>query len=497
MHQWLPGWLASWLDVGTAKAPAAAAPPVTKSRDHSTLRGEDLANWNAATAAEWMARLTDLTSRLANEVHDYSGNVEAIHAELSSAKQGDSAAVTAVVCKLLALNQQIQHQLSQAESKLQTQQRQLYDISSAERTDPLTRLVNRRAMFEALNSCVDDFQRKGRPAVLLLLDLDQFKQFNDTHGLPVGDQALQQAADAIRGQSRETDVLARFGGEEFLVLFAGASLTAVSQRAEKMRQSILARPVVAAGRELPLSASGGLAELRPGDDQQSWLARAEAALHAAKSNNRDCLYWHDGNQPHRYQPASEEPGRSDSESTSSEQCRAHVELAAETFSDPTFVPAVTRRIAEWRRGGATCSLILARLDRMDEVVRQHGHHSQQTALQALSQLACAALRDMDQQTRWTDDGLAILLPGARAADAANVARRLLEAVETFELPVSGASLRFSLSVGAAELAEGNDAQRLLERAWQALDAARQAGGGVIQLHDGQQTSPPAQHLSAP
>jgi GGDEF domain-containing protein len=88
---------------------------------------------------------------------------------------------------------------------------------------------------------------------------------------------------------------------------------------------------------------------------------------------------------------------------------------------------------------------------------------------------------MDQPVRWGDDGLAILLPGARAADAASVGRRLLEAVRQSQLPVGERVLALSLSAGVAELAEGNDAPRLLARAWQALDAARQAGGGQVQV----------------
>jgi diguanylate cyclase (GGDEF)-like protein len=493
MNKWLPGWLASWLNIGAASAPAAprAAPqPPVESGAASDPKA-----WSPATAAHFVAQLTDLTASLADEVQQHGGNVDAINAELSSAKPDDAPAVAAVVCKLLAMNQQTQHRLAQVELKLHAHARRLSDISGDKRIDPLTGLANRRAMDEALRCCLADFQRKRRPAVLLLLDLDLFKAFNDTHGLGVGDEALKQVADVLRTHARETDVVGRFGGEKFLVLFPGAPLHAVSQRAEKLRQSILARPIASGGLELHVSASGGLAELREGDDEQSWIQRAEAALEAARSNNRNCLFWHDGNQPQRFQPASESSWP-ESDTTSSDRRRAHLELAAETFSDPTFVSAVTRRIAEWRRGGATCAIVLARLDRADEVIRQHGHHAQQTALQALSQLACAALRDMDQSTRWTDDGLAILLPGAHASDAASVARRLLEAVEHFALPVGESTLRFSLSVGAAEVAEGNDAQRLLERAWQGAGCSGQSGGGQIRLHDGARPLPPPHHPAA-
>ena len=458
--------------------------PATQAAPAAAGGGDDLTNWNATTAVELIARLMELTSSVTEEVQQHNGHIESINAELSSVKNGDSAAVAAVVCKLLVMNSQTQRRLEQAELKLQAQQRQLHDVATAARMDGLTGLVNRRALDEAMHRCLADFQRKGRPAVLLLLDVDHFKLFNDTHGHVAGDEALKHMADILRSQSRETDVVARFGGEEFIVIFTGASLNAVKQRAEKMRLSILAKPVMIDGLGLHVSASGGLAELREGDNEQSWIKRADAALYAAKSDHRDCLYWHDGNQLLRYELCREDTSRLENERASTEQRRAQLELGAESFSDSTFAAAVTRRIAEWRRGGSRFSIVLARLDRIEGVIRQHGQDAHQSAVHALNQLARATLRDMDQPTGWSTDGLAILLPGACATDAANVSRRLLESVERCELPITAGTLRISLSAGVAEPVDGNDAQRLLERAWQALEAARQAGGGQIRVHDG-------------
>ena len=150
---------------------------------------------------------------------------------------------------------------------------------------------------------------------------------------------------------------------------------------------------------------------------------------------------------------------------------------------------MSRRIAEWRRGGTTLSVVLARIDRLDEFAQQYGPQGEQAALKALDQLARAGLRDMDQPTRWSASGLAILLPGARVFDAANIARRLAEAMARREVTAAGNLTRLTISVGAAEVIEGNDAQRLLERSLLALDAACDAGGGVVYVHDGLQTTP--------
>jgi diguanylate cyclase len=256
-----------------------------------------------------------------------------------------------------------------------------------------------------------------------------------------------------------------------------------------MRMAIAANPLKLAEQPLVISASAGLAEVREGDDAGSVLKRADAAMYAAKGAGRNCLFWHDGNQPLRWELRSEEAQAAAHEAALGDRRRVSEELAADQFADPAFVASVSRRIAEWRRGGSTLSLVLARIDRLPDFASQHGPEAEQAALKALDQLARASLRDMDQPTRWTASGLAILLPSARVFDAANIARRLMEAMSRCELPTAGASARVTISVGAAEVIEGNDAQRLLERTLLALDAACEAGGGTVFIHDGLQTTP--------
>jgi diguanylate cyclase (GGDEF)-like protein len=492
MFPLLPTWLATWLRLGAASAPTAGhhspAAPARAAAPDDQLRQEIPEQWNATTAIELIARLMELTSRVSSDVQEHSGHIESLCAELTDVKQGDSAAVAAVVCKLLVLNQETQRRLEQAELKLQAQQRQLYDVSVAARMDGLTGLISRRAFDESLLRSLADFRRVGRPASLLMLDVDHFKCFNDTHGHVAGDEALKHVADLLRTQSRETDVVARFGGEEFVVIFAGASLNSIKQRAERMRMAIADNPLKLHEQQFIISASAGLAELREGDDVEALLKRADAAMYAAKAAGRNCLFWHDGNQPLRWDLLREEnlPAAAH-DAAIGDRRRVSEELAQDKFADPTFVPSLSRRISEWRRGGATFSVILVRIDRLEEFSAQHGQQAEQAALKVLNQLARASLRDMDQPTRWSTSGLAILLPSARVFDAANIARRLTEAMERCELPVAGGT-RLTLSVGAAEVIEGNDAPRLLERSLLALDAACEAGGGAVFVHDGLQTS---------
>lgn len=494
-----PAWITKWLHLRTGECPLAESKATGQTAANpAAAEALQLAadSWNATTAVELIARLMELTTMVSSEVEQHSDHIESINAELSDVKHGDTAAVAAVVCKLLVMNQETQRRLERAELKLQAQQRQLQDVSRAARMDGLTGLVNRRSLDEALRRCLTDFERKGRPATILMLDVDHFKAFNDTHGHVAGDEALKIVADLLSSQSRDTDIVARFGGEEFVVVFTGASLGAVRNRAERMRQSISTKPVLADNLALFISASAGLAEVQQGDNELEWIKRADSAMYAAKSSNRNCLYWHDGNQPLGYVATPEAANEEAQNQRTLDRRYVATELASDAFSDPTFVDSLSRRIAEWRRGGAPFSVILARLDRMEDVVAEHGPEARQTALKALTQLTHASIRDMDSPTRWTADGMAIFLPSARVYDGTSVARRLLDAIERCQLPLPDGNVRLSLSLGVAEVIEGNDAQRLLERALQALDAAQQGGGARVCLHDGLQTmAAPVHHLA--
>ncbi|MEX2174354.1 MAG: diguanylate cyclase [Pirellulaceae bacterium] len=451
----------------------------------TVLRRAPLSERDLGTAVELFSRLAEITSNVAHEVRQHSGSIDTINSELSVLPPGDVAAVVAAVGKLLVMNQQTQQRLTQAELRLQAQQRQLSEVSVMSKTDALTGLMNRRALDEQLRLAIADSQRIGRPATLLLLDLDHFKRFNDSHGHLAGDQALRVLADVLLAHSRESDIVARFGGEEFVVLFGGAHAATVLHRAENMRAAIRRAGILYDGRSLHIAASVGLTELQADDDSESLLKRADEALYAAKLDGRDCAYWHEGDRlqridahgqlPLRPSLAAPEPELPGSESAA---------LAPDQFADATFVAQIARRVAEWRRGGTTFSLVLAQVEIPTEGDAPAPAEACRTALRIVHQSARASLRDMDLLTRWKDDGLAILLPGSLVTDAAGVAGRLRNAMQRFEMPAPYAGMKLSLCAGVAEVIEGNDAQRVLRRAWLALDGAKAAGCGQVFLHDG-------------
>ncbi len=152
-------------------------------------------------------------------------------------------------------------------------------------TDPLTGLANRRQMEMLLHRELQRAARYGRSFSLIMMDLDAFKSVNDSHGHQVGDQVLIDLAAQVRQKVRSTDTVARWGGEEFLVLVPETGLDEALRMAEALRAEIETQRL--AGQRMTVSL--GVASSRPGDDAMALLARADTALYLAKEEGRNAV----------------------------------------------------------------------------------------------------------------------------------------------------------------------------------------------------------------
>ncbi len=161
--------------------------------------------------------------------------------------------------------------------------------------EPLTGLYNRRHFMERLRSELAASQRHGRPLSLLLVDADHFKLVNDEYGHLAGDEALKMIAYVLQGAIRKEDVLARFGGEEFVVLSRETGLTGGRALAERIRKAVERSRCSFQGEELAVTVSigvtvsAGLSQLEPGRTEQQLLAAADRALYRAKQNGRNSV----------------------------------------------------------------------------------------------------------------------------------------------------------------------------------------------------------------
>jgi diguanylate cyclase (GGDEF)-like protein/PAS domain S-box-containing protein len=153
-------------------------------------------------------------------------------------------------------------------------------------TDPLTGLFNRRTLLERGEQCQLNAQRYGRPYSLIIADIDHFKSINDRFGHDRGDQTLKAVVQRIQAGLRDTDTLARWGGEEFIVLSPESTDEGTMLLAERLRQSLDESPLDGVGQ---VTASFGVAGYVAGDTLDSLVKRADAGLYAAKHAGRNCV----------------------------------------------------------------------------------------------------------------------------------------------------------------------------------------------------------------
>jgi diguanylate cyclase (GGDEF)-like protein len=154
------------------------------------------------------------------------------------------------------------------------------------RRDPLTGLHNRIAFAELLDHALATARRNGRAVGLLFIDLDRFKQVNDTHGHAVGDRVLQQTADRLKASVRESDTVGRLGGDEFVVLLEGIDDEADAAHVAQTLIERFREPVRAGEIEVDLGLSIGVSLFpRDGDDVKSLLERADQAMYLSKSGS--------------------------------------------------------------------------------------------------------------------------------------------------------------------------------------------------------------------
>jgi diguanylate cyclase (GGDEF)-like protein len=159
-------------------------------------------------------------------------------------------------------------------------------LSRLSQVDPLTGALNRRGMDESYppNGPVTD---QGQGMVLVLADVDHFKNINDRYGHAAGDEALRRVTHLLSSVLRRGDAVVRFGGEEFLMFLPGLEMARGARVAERARAAVEGAPMMMGDVHIPLTVSMGVAELRPGERRDDLIKRADEAMLRAKGNGRN------------------------------------------------------------------------------------------------------------------------------------------------------------------------------------------------------------------
>ncbi len=163
------------------------------------------------------------------------------------------------------------------------------ELEQLSRTDSLTGLMNRRALIEHLEQEVQRSLRYSKAIALILCDIDNFKDINDSFGHTSGDRALEMVADILRDMARKSDIIGRYGGDEFMIIIPESSLDGAEDFAERIRTT-LSRKVFTTehDKKISISLSFGVSSFNPVmDTPDTFVSRADQALYAAKHAGRN------------------------------------------------------------------------------------------------------------------------------------------------------------------------------------------------------------------
>ncbi len=192
---------------------------------------------------------------------------------------------TEIVQQLAELTQE----LTNISRELAQKNRELAEANAAitqmMRTDPLTGLANRRFLKETMMTQISAARRHALPLSLVMVDLDHFKEVNDTWGHDTGDQVLQEFGKILKDNTRLEDLAARYGGEEFVLLLPHTTSEGARHLVHRIQNCLAAKQFP--GMTRPLTASFGISQLQPHDDVATLLKRADQALYLAKERGRN------------------------------------------------------------------------------------------------------------------------------------------------------------------------------------------------------------------
>lgn len=279
---------------------AAELLAATRARQHA-LRGERARARDALKAMiqSLLAELGELgqhTGRFSDNVQRYAQTIEGADSLQSLAgvvqqMVADTRAVHALVDGSRARLSAEHARTGELEQRVRELEGELRRLSDEVSTDALTQVANRRGLLQAFDAESARVARDAAPLAVGLIDIDNFKKLNDTLGHAAGDEALKALAAKVRHGLRPVDHVARFGGEEFVVLLPGTPCDEAQQVLTRLQRHLSASLFMHDGREVFVTFSAGVTAWRPGEPLDAALERADRALYEAKrtGKNRTCI----------------------------------------------------------------------------------------------------------------------------------------------------------------------------------------------------------------
>lgn len=178
-------------------------------------------------------------------------------------------------------------QVEEAEHRIASLEQELKDVAGLVREDQLTGALNRRGFEELFEREATRTQRSGQPLCVAMLDLDDFRRLNETHGHAGGDAALRHTVDVAKSVLRTTDAIARFGGEEFVLLLPDSTIFEASAAVIRLQRALAQRSLLHEDVRVFVSFSGGVAMRRTDEAQDEVIRRADRAMYDSKAAGKN------------------------------------------------------------------------------------------------------------------------------------------------------------------------------------------------------------------
>lgn len=369
-------------------------------------------------------------------------------------------------------------------TEIAAQHQRIRDLEQQAFTDALTGLANRSLFVRMLDQSLRGAERSKAPTAVLFIDIDNFKMVNDANGHPVGDAVLVEMARRLRAALRPTDLVARVGGDEFVVLAADLGAVEADEVARRVL-ALCSAPLTAGGATLEVSVSVGVTIEDPGSDPLRALAKADTAMYAAKAAGRATTV--------TWTPRLDDPtaGGAVTEVAALQEANRELRSRYQQLRQQARRDARTGLLRDQAYEDHVHALSAAGVDfsvLFVDVDHFHGYNERYTHIaghQALATLA-AGLREITGQRgtvfRYGGEEFTIVCPRTEVTteEAEDFARRLPARVEDLDLPYdTGPFGHITVSAGVAHTEGGGD---VTADANAAMLAAKAAGRNRTQVH---------------
>ena len=263
-------------------------------------RERTLASKERSKTLRVLGELLQASQDLSHDVDVHTAEIREVgqhigHLELSGELGQVQRQLLKEVAAVLEANRKLEDDLRYARLRMEEQAQEIDRNRRLARTDALSGVANRRAFDEKLEMMVARWRREGKPFALLLADVDHFKWINDTHGHPAGDQVVAHVGRFLKQVVRASDFVARYGGDEFAILFTELTLPQAVLVAERLRQRVATTNFELSGVSEAAAITFSIGVSGPWEEagQQEVLSWADQALYRSKSAGRNKVHWYD------------------------------------------------------------------------------------------------------------------------------------------------------------------------------------------------------------